>query len=146
MARKSTAITRMLGGRLSASKSRRSALSISNYTDDGTDGETTGGEIVHPITQNETDDTEVKNDEEANEMGTEEETNTAAFGTISPYPLLVDDSTIVELPEKSHFSLFLYETSAAARKSLSVADFEYSDFDQAIGKFPQKLALLIRSN
>ena len=57
----------MLGGRLSASKSHKSALSIGNYTDGGTDGGTTGGEIVHRITQNETEDTKMKNNEETNQ-------------------------------------------------------------------------------
>ena len=68
-------------------------------------------------------------DEETAKTGDEKGTNDAANGSICSLLLVSDDSTIVGVPEKSQSFLFLHETSFVARKLLSVADFDYNQFD-----------------
>ena len=75
-------------------------------------------------------------------LGTKEETDKAIGTNRGDHSAIIGDTTL----EKSLFSLFLCETSAVPRKSLSLKGFNYNKFDQAIKRFPPNLALLILFN
>ena len=148
MARKSTVVSKSLGTKLLASRSRRSALLVGDRAEENNvGGDEEGGTppVLHRITQ---DDTGMENEEKPNKGAPN-----AADGGIDDDDDNeegenggTDSSAIVGTPKKSPFSLFLHETSLTSRKSLSVAEFDYNKFNQTFESFPKKIALLIRSD
>ena len=147
--KKLTVVTQELGKQILASKSHRKALLISGNTSKGAgkggvlfnnttigDAKVQGGNeiVAHQITHDKT--------AKDTKMGTEEEINNATGTNEGDHSVIIGDPTL----DKSLFSLFLCETFIVPRKSLSLAGLNYNKFDQAIKQFPQKLALLIRSN